>query len=84
MQVSNSNDKTRNMDLQTVPRGESVLIARASHSKAHEYMPSDVHEEPQVLGMLLPPGAGQGGVPLQTLFGFERVHVKKGEVCNTV
>jgi hypothetical protein len=33
-----------------------------------------------VLGMLLPPGAGKGGVPLQTLFGFERVHVKSGAV----
>lgn len=32
-----------------------------------------------VLGFLTPPGAGQGGVPLQTLFGFERVHVKAGQ-----
>jgi len=32
-----------------------------------------------VLGFLVPPGAGQNGVPLQTLFGFERVHVKGGE-----
>ena len=31
-----------------------------------------------VLGFLVPPGAGQNGVPLQTLFGFERVHVKAG------
>ena len=29
-----------------------------------------------VLGFLKPPGAGVGGTPLQTLFGFERVHVK--------
>merc|ERR1712032_440288 len=28
---------------------------------------------------LVPPNAGQGGIPLQTLFGFERVHVKAGE-----
>ena len=33
----------------------------------------------QVLGFLVPPGAGERGVPLQTLFGFERVHVKAGE-----
>lgn len=26
-----------------------------------------------------PPGAGQNGVPLQILFGFERVHVKAGQ-----
>lgn len=31
-----------------------------------------------VLGFLVPPGAGKGGVPLQSLFGFERVHVKAG------
>lgn len=32
-----------------------------------------------VLGFLKPPGAGVGGVPLQTLFAFERVHVKAGQ-----
>ena len=32
-----------------------------------------------VLGFLRPPGAGIDGVPLQTLFGFERVHVKAGQ-----
>jgi len=32
-----------------------------------------------VLGFVTPPGAGQNGVPLQTLFGFERVHVKAGQ-----
>ena len=32
-----------------------------------------------VLGMLVPPEAGQNGVPLQTLWGFERVHVKAGQ-----
>ena len=32
-----------------------------------------------VLGMMTPPAAGVGGVPLQQLFGFDRVHVKKGE-----
>lgn len=31
-----------------------------------------------VLGFLVPPNAGQDGIPLQTLFGFERVHVKAG------
>ena len=31
-----------------------------------------------VLGFLEPPGAGAGGVPLQTLFGFERVRVAAG------
>ena len=32
-----------------------------------------------VLGFAAPPGAGEDGVPLQSLFGFERVHVKAGE-----
>jgi len=32
-----------------------------------------------VLGFLVPPGAGEGGVPRQMLFGFERVHVLPGE-----
>ena len=32
-----------------------------------------------VLGFLTPPGAGTHGVPLQSLFGFERVHVLPGQ-----
>ena len=31
-----------------------------------------------VLGFLVPPNAGQDGIPLPTLFGLERVHVKAG------
>jgi hypothetical protein len=31
-----------------------------------------------VLGFLVPPGAGENGVPLQQLFGFTRVHVPAG------
>ena len=27
----------------------------------------------------MPPGAGENGVPLQSLFGFERVHVPAGQ-----
>jgi hypothetical protein len=32
-----------------------------------------------VLGFLKPPGAGVDRVPLQTLYGFERVFLKAGE-----
>ena len=32
-----------------------------------------------VLGFLKPPGAGVAGVPLQTLYGFDRVHVPAGK-----
>ena len=35
-----------------------------------------------VLGFISPPGAGKGGLPLQSLFGFERVHVKAGETVS--
>jgi hypothetical protein len=35
-----------------------------------------------VLGFMKPPGAGQNGVPLQTLFGFERVHVRAGQTVS--
>jgi len=37
-----------------------------------------VDSDDVVLGFLVPPGAGAGGVPLQELFGFERVFVPAG------
>ena len=37
-----------------------------------------VDADDAVLGFLTPPGAGQGGVPLKQLFGFERIHLKAG------
>merc|ERR1712039_738034 len=39
----------------------------------------DFDADDAVLGFVVPPGAGKDGVPLQELFGFERIHVKKGE-----
>ena len=38
-----------------------------------------VDSDDVVLGFLVPPGAGVGGVPLQELFGFERVFVPAGQ-----
>ena len=38
----------------------------------------DMPADDVVLGFMVPPGAGKDGVPLQTLFGFERVHVPAG------
>lgn len=35
-----------------------------------------------VLGFISLPGAGQGGRPLKTLFGFERVHVRAGDTVS--
>jgi hypothetical protein len=37
-----------------------------------------VDSDDVVLGFLVPPGAGQNGVPIQTLFGFSRVFVPAG------
>ena len=39
----------------------------------------EVDSDDVLLGFVTPPGAGKGGAPLKTLFGFERVHVKAGE-----
>jgi len=39
----------------------------------------DVDADDVVLGFITPPGAGKDGVPLKSLFGFERVHVRAGE-----
>ena len=38
----------------------------------------DMPADDVVLGFMVPPSAGKDGVPLQTLFGFERVHVPAG------
>ena len=38
-----------------------------------------VDSDEVVLGFLKPPGAGRNGVPLQSLFGFERAHVRVGQ-----
>jgi len=35
-----------------------------------------------VLGFIVPPGAGQNGVPLKFLFGFERVFVPRGRTVS--
>ena len=35
-----------------------------------------------LLGFMVPPDAGKDGVPLQTLYGFSRVHVKAGETVS--
>ncbi|GMH59653.1 hypothetical protein TL16_g02872 [Triparma laevis f. inornata] len=39
----------------------------------------DIDADEVVLGFVTPPGAGENGTPLKSLFGFERVHVKAGE-----
>ena len=39
----------------------------------------DAESDEVVLGFLVPPNAGEDGTPLQSLFGFERVHLLPGE-----
>merc|ERR1712151_178781 len=39
----------------------------------------DVDADDVVLGFITPPDAGKDGIPLKSLFGFERVHVKAAQ-----
>ena len=64
------------MDLQGFP--SSALISSYAPLVNYEVKVTNtgtVDADDVVLGFLVPPGAGVNGVPLQTLFGFERVHV---------
>ena len=63
---------------------ETQWLARGREHAMAEYEVSvtntgDVDSDNVVLGFLTPPGAGKNGVPLQSLFGFERVFVKAGQ-----
>jgi len=51
----------------------------AAHFAVNVTNTGDVDADDVVLGFLIPPGAGQDGTPLKSLFGFERVHVRAGE-----
>merc|ERR1711939_1215390 len=44
----------------------------------------DFDSDDVVLGFLKPPNAGIDGIPLQSLYGFEWVHVKVGETKTVV
>ena len=59
------------------PRGEDAAAYRVNvtntGSRDSDYV---------VLGFLEPPGAGANGVPLQELFGFERVFVPAGQTVS--
>ena len=64
----------------TFPSSEAVVAAGPLASYMIKVTNTgDMDADDVVLGFMTPPGAGQNGVPLQTLFGFERVHVKAGE-----
>ena len=57
-------------------------VAAAGHAASYAVNVTNtgkVAADHVVLGFLTPPGAGTHGVPLQSLFGFERVHVLPGQ-----
>ena len=81
-----SMDPVRDMIAQTKSDGRIFpahsLLGAATPLVAYDVNVTNtgtVDSDEVVLGFLKPPGAGVGGVPLQTLFGFDRVHIKAGE-----
>ena len=63
-------------DIQFVKAADNVVLAEYSVNVTNTgaYDADDV-----VLGFIKPPGGGVDGVPLQSLFNFERVHVNAGQ-----
>jgi pre-mRNA-splicing factor SYF2/beta-D-xylosidase 4 len=59
-----------------IPKG---LKDMAAHFWVNVTNTGAVDSDDVVLGFLVPPGAGTNGVPLQELFGFERVFVPAGQ-----
>jgi pre-mRNA-splicing factor SYF2/beta-D-xylosidase 4 len=59
-------------------RAEDNRVLASYHVNVTNASP-DVDADDVVLGFIKPPGAGESGVALQTLFAFERVHVRAGE-----
>ena len=64
--------------------GIDFIRAADNHVGAEYYInvtntSPDYDADDAVLGFFTPPGAGMYGIPLQSLFGFERVHVKGGQ-----
>lgn len=76
-------DAVRNMVAQTKADGrtfpDSQMLRAAQPVVSYAVNVTNtgsVDADEVVLGFLKPPGAGVGGTPLQTLYGFERVHLK--------
>lgn len=79
-------DPVRDMIAQTKRDGR-IFPAHALLGAAEPLIPYEINvtntgtvdSDEVVLGFLNPPGAGVNGVPLQQLYGFERVHVRAGQ-----
>ena len=74
-------DEVRAANRSFVPRGRLASEAPLIRYEVHVKNTGSVDADDVVLGFLTPPGAGAAGVPLKSLFGFERVHVKVGETA---
>ena len=62
-----------------IPTAELTASGAATAFSVKVTNTGSVDADDVVLGFITPPSAGEGGVPLKSLFGFERVHVKAGE-----
>ena len=65
--------------------GRFPALASLRDGPAYEVRVTNTGErdaDDAVLGFIVPPNAGEDGTPLQSLFGFERVHVPAGETVS--
>merc|ERR1712070_452858 len=72
-----SREKVSAMPVMTTPVKGPAVQYRVNVTNTGKMDSDDV-----VLGFIESPDAGKDGVPLQSLFGFERVHVKAGETIS--
>ncbi len=68
-----ADDVRSNIDL--VRSGDNTVVAEYFLNVTNT---GDRDADDSVLGFLKPPGGGTNGIPLQSLFAFERVHVAAG------
>jgi len=73
-------DKTKNDGKTFATLAESKGDLEAFEIKVTNTGSVDADEV--VLGFVTPPGAGENGVPLKSLFAFDRVHIKAGETIS--
>ena len=71
--------------LRRLADGRFPALASLRDGPAYEVRVTNTGErdaDDAVLGFIVPPNAGEDGTPLQSLFGFERVHVPAGETVS--
>jgi len=80
-------DPVRALLKKTEAAGKTFPSLRESQTPLVEYLvkvtnTGNVDADDVVLGFITPPDAGKDGIPLKYLFGFERVHVPKGQTVS--